>query len=126
MLTFWPKTLYTYKYCFVVSLDSRFVFWLMIISIVIAVLLVCASSIISYRCLLPIGTNSSTIFNSVSIDSFTDFLGIILGSFIWNFSFISFDWTLPINRIFKASNTLPRTYHSIETSTIGVCFCGSA
>ena len=70
-----------YNY-FLVSFESKFFFWLIIVSIAIAVFPVYLSPMINSLYPLPIGTKQSTDFKPVYIGSCTDFLGIIPGAFI--------------------------------------------
>lgn len=69
-----------YNYLFL-SPVSKFGFWLIIVSIAIAVFPVYLSPIINSLYPLPIGTKQSTAFNPVYIGSWTLFLGIIPGAF---------------------------------------------
>lgn len=79
---FCPMATYTQNSCLFKSPESKLVFWLIIVSIAIAVLPVCLSPIINYLCPLPIGTRPSTALRPVCIGSLTDFLGMIPGALI--------------------------------------------
>ena len=116
---FCPIATYTQNNCFLVSPESKLVFWLIIVSIAIAVFPVCLSPMINYLCPLPIGTNPSTAFNPVCIGSLTDFLGMIPGAFIYTLFLLSvFTGPRPSIGFPKASKTLPNISSPIGTSTI--------
>ena len=84
-----------------------------------AVFPVCLSPIINSHCPLPIGTNPSTAFNPVCIGSFTDFLGIIPGAFIYTLDlFVVLTGPRPSIGLPKASKTRPNISSPIGTSTI--------
>ena len=63
-----------------IKASSPFVFWLMIVSMAIAVLPVWRSPIISSRWPRPMGIKASTAFNPVCTGSLTDCLGMMPGA----------------------------------------------
>lgn len=105
--------------CFLVFPVSKFYFWLIIVSIAMAVFPVCLSPIISSLCPLPIGTKQSTDLSPVYIGSFTDCLGMIPGALISTL-FLSVVLTGPSPSMGfpNGSKTLPNISSPIGTSTM--------
>jgi len=116
---FCPIATYTLYKNLPLSPVSKFLFWLIMVSIAIAVFPVYLSPMINSLCPLPIGTKQSTDFNPVYIGSLTDYLGIIPGAFNSTLDLsVALTGPFPSIGFPSESKTLPNISSPMGTSTM--------